>query len=95
MAASEAVFAFAASGPQPLPQAAERTETGGKRALWQMHRVLTADATSLSLQASWHLQALPEPAPHRSLLPGVGSSPFSIMVQDLSFTPRELGACIF
>lgn len=51
-----------------------------------MYHVLTADATSLSLQVSWHFTAFPEPAPHRSLLPGAGSSPFSTIIQDLSIT---------
>lgn len=71
----------------------ERTDAGGKHGLWQMYGVLTADATSL--QISWHFTAFPEAAPHRSLLPGAGSSPFGIVVQDLSLPLRELGAHIF
>lgn len=56
---------------------------------------LAADAASLSLQVSWHLVAFPEPAPHRSLLPGAGSSPVGIIVQDLPLTPRKLGGLRF
>lgn len=77
--------------PSPRAPSVGRTETGGKRGPWRMRWAATADAASLSLQVSWHIPALPEPAARRSLLPGARSSPFSITVQDLALTPQELG----
>lgn len=77
-------------GRPPPPQSVESAEAGGKHRLWQMHRVLAADATSLSLQVSWHFAAFSEPAPRRSLLPGAGCSPWGIIIQDLSLTACEL-----
>lgn len=71
-----------------------------RRSRWQADArcaqcALAADATSLSLQVSWHFVAFPEPAPHRSLLPGAASRPLSIMIQDLPLAPQELGSLRF
>lgn len=90
----KAPFAFASSGPTPARQWSAQKQVAGRCTVRSV-RSLAADATSLSLQVSWHFVAFPEPAPHRSLLPGAASRPLSIMIQDLPLTPQELGGLRF